>query len=305
MIDSKIYSLLKVCETGNYTRAAAALSLTQPAVSQHIRALEAELGIHLFERVNNELRVTNEGRVVVDYAQRMLSLYNMLLRDLKNEKKHITALTVGITHTAESNAIAETLARYVSTHEGVNIKMRTDTVENLYHMLSNYEIDFAVVEGKVNSPVFRYLLLDTDSLVLVVSPSHSLAGHSMVKINELKKEKLILRLPDSSTSKLFVSSLQSKNLSIDDFNVVLEVDNIATIKDLIRRNFGVSILPKSACMDELRKKKIVALPIEDLNMVREINFIYSADFAHQELLRDIMHEYNETQSAQAYAPKNK
>lgn len=300
MIDAKIYSVLKVYETGNYTRAAKVLSLTQPAVSQHIRSLEAELGVRLFDRINNELHVTNEGRVVIDYAKRMLSLYNKLLRDLDNEKRSITALTVGITHTAESNAIAETLARYVSTHEGVNIKMRTDTVENLYHMLSNYEIDFAVVEGKVKNSQFRYLLLDTDSLVLVVSPTHPLAGHSMVKINELKKEKLILRLPDSSTSKLFVSSLQSKNMSISDFNVVLEVDNIATIKDLIRRDFGVSILPKSACMDELRKKKIIALPIEDLNMVREINFIYSQDFAHLNLLHDIMRDYNETQSSRAH-----
>ena len=165
MIDAKIYSLLKVVETGNYTRAAKALSLTQPAVSQHIHALEAELGVRLFERINNELHVTNEGRVVVDYAQRMLSLYKKMLRDLDSERRNVTALTVGITHTAESNAIAETLARYVSSHEGVNIKMRTDTVENLYQMLSNYEIDFAVVEGKVNHPAFRYLLLDTDSLV--------------------------------------------------------------------------------------------------------------------------------------------
>ena len=79
MIDAKIYSLLKVVETGNYTRAAKALSLTQPAVSQHIHALEAELGVRLFERINNELPVTNEGRVVVEYAQRMLSLYLMFL----------------------------------------------------------------------------------------------------------------------------------------------------------------------------------------------------------------------------------
>ena len=83
---------------------------------------------------------------------------------------------------------------------------------------------------------------------------------------------------------------------MDDFNVVLEVDNIATIKDLIRRDFGVSVLPKSACIDEIRKKKIVGLPIENLSMVREINLIYSQDFDHKELLQDIMRDYNEAQS---------
>lgn len=105
---------------------------------------------------------------------------------------------------------------------------------------------------------------------------------------------MILRLPDSSTRNLFVSSLESQNMSIDDFNVIMEIDNIATIKDLIRRDFGVSVLAKSACMDELKKKKIAVLPIENLSMMREINIVYSQDFEHFETLRDIVRSYNET-----------
>ena len=159
MIDPKLYSLLKVYETKNFTRAAQQLSLTQPAVSQHIHSLEKELGVRLFERINNELHITNEGATVVKYAKRILSLYHNLQRDLVSEKKQITSLTVGITHTAESNAIAEALARYVNTHDGVNIKLKTDTIENLYMLLRNYEIDFAVAEGKLNDPSFKSLLL--------------------------------------------------------------------------------------------------------------------------------------------------
>ena len=79
VIDPKVYSLIKVAETGSYTRAAEQLSLTQPAVSQHIRALEGELGIRIFERVNNELRITHEGETAIKYAKRMLSLYNLSL----------------------------------------------------------------------------------------------------------------------------------------------------------------------------------------------------------------------------------
>ena len=76
--------------------------------------------------------------------------------------------------------------------------------------------------------------------------------------------------------------------------MVLEIDNIATIKDLIRRDFGVSVLAKSACMDELKKRKIAVLPIENLSMIREINIVYTQDFEHQEMLQDIVHSYNET-----------
>ena len=110
----------------------------------------------------------------------------------------------------------------------------------------------------------------------------------------MKKEKMILLLPNSGTRNLFVSHLESNGMSIDDFNVILEVDNIATIKDLIRREFGVSILPKSACLDELKKGKIVTLPVENLSMVREINIAYREDFTQFEMLRDIVKSYNET-----------
>ena len=161
-------------------------------------------------------------------------------------------------------------------------------------MLKTYEIDLAIVEGRNHDPGIRYLLMDTDYLVLAVSPDHPFAKKSMVTLNELKKERMILRLPNSGTRNLFVAHLESNNMSINDFNVILEVDNIATIKDLIRRDFGVSILARSVCLDELKKGKIVTLPVENLSMMREINIAYPADFTQFDLLRDIVRSYNET-----------
>ena len=151
----------------------------------------------------------------------------------------------------------------------------------------------AIVEGRVADPKIRYALLDTDYLVLAVSVNHPFANRSMVTLNELKKERMILRLPESGTRNLFVAHLESNNTSINEFNVILEVDNLATIKDLIRRDFGVSVLPKSVCLDELKKKKIVVLPIENLSMIREINIAYPEDFTQMGVLRSIVDSYNE------------
>ena len=122
----------------------------------------------------------------------------------------------------------------------------------------------------------------------------------MVTINDLRRERMILRLPDSGTRNLFVSTLESMGLDIGDFNVVLEVDNIATIKDLIRKDMGISILARSACMDELRKGKLAALPIENLSMIRETNLLYHQDFEHTDILRDVTRLYGET--ARLYQP---
>ena len=75
--------------------------------------------------------------------------------------------------------------------------------------------------------------------------------------------------------------------------MILEVDNIATIKDLVRKDLGVSILARSACMDELGKGKLTALPIENLNMVRETRIVYHQDFSHLELLQEITRLYHQ------------
>ena len=294
MLDPKLYSLLQVNESGSFIAASRKLSITQPAVSQHIKALEEELGVTIFDRHSGRVILTREGEEVVKCAKKMQSLYENLKQNLRDSKRLVTHLTVGVTHTAESNPIAEALARYCAENDKVIIKMITGTISNLYTKLKEYEIDLAVVEGRITDPSIHHLLMDTDYLVLAVSVNHPFARREMVTLNELKRERMILRLPNSGTRNLFVAHLESNNMSLSEFNVILELDNIATIKDLIRRDFGVSILPRSVCLDELKKKKIAVLPVENLSMIREINLAYHKDFAQLDILQDIAKYYRET-----------
>lgn len=291
MIDPKLYTLLAALEAGSYTQAAQQLSLTQPAVSQHIRQLEKQLGYKLLNRVGNTLKPTAEGQLVIQYARRSIALYENMLRSLADQQRQVRRLTVGITHTAESNAVAEVLGKYSAKNPGTSITIISGTINNLYDMLKSFELDLAVVEGRIQDAHIHSLLLDTDSLALVVSNNHPLAKKSMVTLDQLKRQPLILRSPSSGTRNLFIAHLESQNMSLDAFNVILEVDNIATIKDLIRRDIGVSILPRSVCLDELKKGKITVLPIENLSMIREVNILYHSDFKHTDILQSIIREY--------------
>lgn len=293
MLDHRVVTLLTVCREGSFTAAAEALSLTQPAVSHHIRQLEEEWGIRIFHRKHGTLLPTENGKIAIQYARRMAALNDNFRRALADASRNVTSLRVGITQTAESGLAAQILAKYSAEHEGVNIMIVTETINNLYTMLTDYQIDLAIVEGRVSDPSIHSVMLDTDYLVCVMSNNNPLAKRSMVTLDDLKKERMILRLPDSDTRNLFVSNLESLGLYIEDFNVVLEVDNIATIKDLIRKDMGVSILARSACMDELRKGKLTALPIENLSMVRETNLLYLRDFEHTDILRDLTKLYGE------------
>ncbi len=291
MIDHKLYTLLAVVENNGYTKAANQLSLTQPAVTQHIKQLERELSIKILHKVGNTILPTREGNIVLQYARRNIALYEAMKQSIQDEQRSVQRLVVGVTHSAGSGAVAEVLGKYSAKNPGTSITIITDTINKLYDMLKNYEVDLAIVEGNLNDPSISSLLLDTDSLVLVMSNNHPLAKNSMVTINDLKKQPLILRRHTSGTTNLFKANLESHNMSLDEFNVILEVDNIATIKDLIRRDIGVSILSRSVCLDELKKGKITVLPIENLSMIRQTNILYHKDFKHEDILQNILKEY--------------
>lgn len=294
MLDVKLDTLLAVAETKNFTKAATLLSLTQPAVSHHIGMLEEELGVRLFVRGKGDIKPTPEGEIVLRYARRFKAIYAKMQQEISDIDRRLTRLRIGLTHTAESNIITEVLAKYSNKNSGISIMLLTDTIKNLYEKLETYELDLAVSNGRSSNPDLCSLMLDTDYLVCVMSNNNPLSSQSMVTLNELKRERMILRLPSSATRMLFESTLESLGESIDNFDIILEVDNIATIKDLIRKDLGISILAKSACLDELRKGKLTALPIENLSMVRETNLVYHKDFSHVEVLKEISRLYQET-----------
>ena len=296
MIDEKVITFLKAEELGSFSAAAKALSLTQPAVSHHISNLESELGVILFRRRRSGIELTKQGEIVKKYAHRLQAISEGMKRELYDSEHRIERLRIGITHTAESNSVAQVLAKYGGDHPEVVITIITDSIKNLYIMVENYEIDLAIVESTPNNRALNSLLLDTDYLVCAICNENPLAKKSMVTIQELMEERMILRLPKSGTVNLFVDKLRGLNRSIDDFNVILEVDNIATIKDLIRLNMGVSILPRSTCMDEVRKGKMTILPVENMSMARETNIVYQPDFSHMEVLQEIIALYRQTGS---------
>ena len=294
MLSTRTKTLIAVADYRNFTKAASVLCLTQPAVSHHISQLEDELGVSLFIRKKNGLELTPEGEIVVRYARRMNVLYNKLRKELTDIEKQPAKLCVGITHTAESNLTTEALARCSSEADGFSIMVVTDTINNLYNRLENYELDLAIVEGTGSPQSFSSLVLNTDFLVCVMSSENHLSGNAMITLSELRNEPMILRLPSSATRIQFDSELRNLGDAPENYNIILEVDNIATIKDLVKKNLGISVLLQSACQKEIRKGNLIALPIENLSMARETRIVYNKDFSRMDILQTITAAYRET-----------
>ena len=294
MIGTKMNTFLKVAEYLNFTKAADSLCMTQPAVSQQIKQLETEVGAKLFIRNKSGLILTHNGEIVLKYARRQKALFEKMMFEIQSAEKSVGPMRVGITHTSESNVTASALAKFSIENEGTRIIITSDSIKYLYDKLENYELDIAIVDGAENNPKFSSMLLGTDYLMCVMSPENPLSSRSVVTIGDLKSRKMILRTAESATRKLFEDTLAANNEDMASFDIILEVDNIATIKDLVRKDLGVSILPRSACMDEMKKGKIVALPIENFSMARETRIVYNKDFTHKEVLDDLMRIYGKT-----------
>ena len=291
MVDSKLITFLKVADKGSYTLAAQELSLTQPAVSQQMKLLENEFGVKLFHRVDNSLKLTYQGDIVKKFARRIVSLYGELGSKLSDEQAGRRSYVIGITHTSEANLIAEVLAHYAEAHPGVKIKILSDSIKKLYEKLSTFEIDLAIVDGASPTKKYSSIPLDTDSLVVVMAKSHPLAKKASVSLADLKKERLILRSKASETRNQFASALAGANCSLDDFNIVLEIDNIMTIKELVAKGEALSVLPRSACHGYGDKQMLSLRPIENLNMIREVSIVFPKDFAERAFVDTLVADY--------------
>lgn len=291
MIDNKTYTLLKMAEVRNYSQAARLLNMTQPAVSYQIRQLESDYGCKIFRSENKNLVLTPEGEIILKYARRMITLEENVKQSLHDKSKNVKNFIVGITPTAEENLVPLVFAKYCNEHPSTHIKIFSDNIRNIYDKLKVYEVDLAIIEGRIEDDNYYSILLDTDFLCLACSPKSHLAKKESISLEELKNEKLILRLPHSGTRSLFENNLLAHNDNINSYNVTMEIGNINTIKELVAMNYGVTIIANSTCAEEVKNKKLILVPIQNLSMVREINLVYHHDFSHMEVLNEIQKIY--------------
>ena len=296
MLDIKINTLLTLISAGSYTKAARLLSLTQPAVSHQMRLLEEEYGIKLFYSGRKALKLTPEGEVLVKYARRLVALDDKARRAIDDARRNIRRFTVGITTTLGEYLVSQIFSNYCAEHPEVSINFVTDTINNIYEMLSLGQVDLAIVEGGLPREGYTSVLLDTDYLCLVVGPQHPFAHRESVSLQELKKERFVLRSANAGTRVLFESHLRRLGEDISAFNIIIETDNITTIKELVNSGLGVTIMANSACREEASSGRLVVVPIENMNMPREINIVYHRDFSHTEVLAEILRIYRETRT---------
>lgn len=281
MIDSRLITFLTVAKIKNFTKAGEILNLTQPAVSQHIKFLEEHYQVNLIRKIGRGTELTEEGEILFRYAENLEILSRSLEADLKNKAAIRKVYNVGATMTIGGYVLPYILGEYKNQYENIDIILQVNNTKEITEKLLNRKIDLALVEGPFDKKKFNYQKLKDDELVLAVSPKHSFCKKESVDLEEVIEGRLILREKGSGTRAIFEKKLAELAYDLENLNIYMELGSINAIKSLVEANLGYTIISKEAIKREMELGTITIVPIKDIKLSREFNFIYLTGVAEE------------------------
>lgn len=272
-----------VVRCGSMSKAAADLHLSQPAVSQRLRALEQLYGMQLLRRTNRGVEVTPAGEVLSRYARRMLGLHNSLQEEMEAlrsaEPKHVI---IGATTAAGAYALPCTVYLFQQKHPAARIQLvignRTETLQRL----NDGVLDMALVEGlplpqqEEEPEGWHSTQVSEEDLVLITPLTGPWAEPAAFTPEMLRKAPLILREPGSGTRQLVEQTVQSLGLRMTDLNVAMELSSLDAIKTSVAAGHGIALVSKWCVRVENRIGTIRVAPLEGVRFVSHWTLFYPA-----------------------------
>ena len=272
MLDFRVETFLAVCQTMNFTRAAEQLHITQPAVSQHIRALEEQYGTKLFRSQGKQLQLTESGRLFFRTAAAMHH-DDLRLREALHQENTRRRLRFGATLTIGEYIMPGPLHRLLEREPDIQLYMLTANTQELLKLLDQGELDFAIVEGYFDKQAYDSLVYCTQRYIPVCSAEHPFS-HPVRRLEDLLEERLLVREPGSGTRNVLERALEVRNLSVRNFRRVTELGSLNLIKSLVCAGAGISFFYQPVVQQELEAGKLREIPLEDCSIYHDFAFLW-------------------------------
>ncbi len=250
----------------SFSRAAAELHLTQPAVSMQVKQLEQQAGLALFERLGKKIFLTEAGAELHQHGR----VIAQQLRDADEALAARKGLSQGrLVITMVSTAkylVPPLLARFLKQHPGVTVKLSANNREVVLQQLADNEVDLAIMgrtpQGMeaVAEPFARH------PHVIIAAPNHALAKKRRIPLARLAEETFLMREPGSGTRALLERLFAEHRLPL---NVSMEMASNETIKQAVQAGMGISLLSLHTIGLELKTRRLAVLDVEGLPIVRD------------------------------------
>ena len=261
----------------NFTKASELLYLSQPSLSKQLKTLEKNLDVLLINRENNKISLTENGKVFLEYSERILALCEescRALMDLKNgERGH---LTVGASQTIGTYLMPRVLALFAQNYPQIDLKVQVNSTRIIAKNIINREIDIAVVGGEIPDELKKNLTIENfveDEFSLIVSRSHPFAKKKIITKEDLYHLNFIT-LNSNSTIRKFIDKILTKNqIETRQLKIIMQLNSIEGIKTAVSLGLGAAFVSSSAIEKEIKLQTIKILKIENIHISRMLSII--------------------------------
>jgi DNA-binding transcriptional LysR family regulator len=268
----------KVAELGSFSRAAEALFLTQPTISEHVRSLEDELGVQLLDRLGRGTTPTRAGQLLLGYAQRMLTLAREAQQAVDQLRGRMSGeLAVGGSTIPGEYVLPALIGAFRTKYPDISISLLIGDSRQVSAWVEDGRVEVGVVGARPAGRALESRELMTDELVVVVPAGHPWAERRTVALAELRGEPLIMRERGSGSRDAMERALAEAGLDLSTFRIVGEMGSTQAIKQAVRALVGVSLISRRAVEDECRARLLACVKIKDLKVARAFHLVTHRD----------------------------
>lgn len=248
----------------SFNRAAETLNYAQSTVSTQIRLLEEEVGVPLFNRLGNRICLTEAGQMLMRYSRKMLDFETEMLARVSGREEPHGSISIRIPQSIGTYLLPSVLSKFRSSFPKIGFDISTCAYDALVYELKSGITDVAfLLADAIPYPELEAEVVRNETLVIISSPDHPLAGQSAVNVRDLAGQSILLPKHDCSYKMEFQHVLQEENV---DPAVFMELNSIEAIKQCVIQGVGVAMIPLMAIRQEVTEKKlsVLAWPQEEL-----------------------------------------
>lgn len=274
MFDYRLKVFDAVARRLSFTKAAEELCISQPAVTKHIKELEKQFRMQLFERKGNGVALTEGGLLILKHTGLLREITRQLEYEIHRlHDAHQGLLKLGASTTVAQYVLPPLLAKFHRVYHDVNLQMLTANTEQVEQALIGNKIELGIIEGDSKRKDIIYTPLADDDIVLVSGAKNPRAKKEEIRIEDLVAIPLLLREPGSGTLEVITHALKSSNLRIADLAVEMYLGSSEAIKSYLLHSQCMAFISRHAIMHEVANGLLKVVTIRKFSIRRRFFFI--------------------------------
>ena len=276
MLSTRHEIFIEVATNLSFSKAGEVLFISQPAISKHIKALEAFYKTTLFERKGNAIELSKGGTLLLSRLKEAKKIQNQLefeLSVLNDQLKAKGQLKLGASTTVALYIIPKILSAFHQKYPEIKISLLNRNTDTIIKALADQDIDIGIVEGKKKNSAILYQPFATDEVIAVCSAKSPIAKKRSLTVPEIKNYRVVLREQGSGTLAALKYNLEKNGVKLSELNVNVRLAGTEALKNFLREDNCLGFLPKGSVTRDLENGELVTVKIENFQIVRNFFFI--------------------------------